>query len=74
LAQANTNLTRETAVLTTLTAARTPLDKDVTVKEYLAKVQTDAKAVQEAAKAAGNLNLTDLQALETLAQASVTRA
>lgn len=44
----------------TLTAALTPLTDDVVVKTYLKKVQDDAKAVQDAAKTAADLNLTDL--------------
>lgn len=55
--QATADLARQQALLTPLTAAKVTLDNDVVVKTYLKQVQTDLKAVQTAAKAAGNLNL-----------------
>lgn len=57
-----------------LTAAKVTLDNDVVVKTYLKQVQTDLKAVQTAAKAAGNLNLADALELKNSAEALVTRA
>jgi hypothetical protein len=67
-------LARQQALLTPLTAAKVTLDNDVVVKTYLKQVQTDLKAVQTAAKAAGNLNLSDALELKNSAEALVTRA
>lgn len=55
-------------------AALVPLNEDLTVKKYLETIETDKLAVQEAAKAAGNLGLTDLLTLKNDAQATVDRA
>lgn len=60
--------------MASLTAALVPLNDDLVVKTYLEKVQTDELAVQEAAKAVAQANLTDLDGLVTLAQATVDRA
>lgn len=57
-----------------LVAAKAPLDDDVVVKTYLKKIQTDALATATAAKAAGNVRLTEYNAIKAMAQASVDRA
>jgi len=51
-----------------------PLANDVVVKTYLKKVQEDMKVAEEKKKTDANANLSDLAALKTMAQETVTRA
>lgn len=57
-----------------INAALTPLTDAVTVAKAMLKIETDKKAVQDAAKLAANANLADLANLKTMAQETVTRA